>query len=485
MAQDSAMWQGKTIGDAASTDVWSAPYSAAEFADIHSKILGGNKDSAYVIPGYGNDLKITANSPAAMNVLVNTGAAWIKGRIYENTASETLTIAAADPTNPRLDRIILRVLLDEDTDQTIRLAVLTGTAAATPALPALTQNSTTYEVAIGRVYVTAAAASIADTEVHDERQFVATFDQIYKSYLSENLIRNSEYMAYSARNPVSVSTTTPPDYWDLVATPTTFTRFAMSAFTTPSRSRGGYISLDANAANEGMSQTFSVKPSTTYCIKIECGCLVAANYASIQVTTNAASPNTVTKNERRVITVSTGLYEHQIIYTTESDASTMTVSLLAATNSANDSAFGQCIVVEGYIAGPFREFHEVLPFTKDEIGDTSWNLTAKSTGVTQFDLTSNFGGLIMPRTQGLMCIIGCNDSGSAAGTASLILFGGGGSGVFAARITLDGVVNDKIRYTTGTISINGNNIATGFTISYTATGASTLDVLVAITGIIT
>lgn len=482
MAQDSAFWEGQADGDAVSTDVWNAPYSAVEFSDIFSKLMGANIDNAYVIPGYANSLAITANSPAAMNVLVNTGAAFIKGRIYENTASATLAIAAADPTNPRLDRIILRASLAAGV-QTIRLAVLTGTPGATPALPALTQNATTYEVAIARVYVTAAAATIADTEVHDERKFITTFDQIHKSYLSENLIRNSEYLAYSARNPLSVVATAAPDYWDLVATPTAFVRNPESSITNPSRSRGGFMTIAANAANEGMSQTFPVKKSTTYCIKLELGCAVAANYAGVIVTTNSASPGTVTKYERRVVT--TDIYEHQIIYTTEADATTMTVKLVAVTNSANVSIFGQVIVVEGYIAGPFREFHEYLPFTYGMIGDASWNTTAKSSGSTNIDLTTSFGGLIMPKTIGLILYMSANDSGSAAGAATLGVLNTLGAGGAYFDIILDGVPNDKRKSAQGIISLNNVTFTTAFTLVVTATGASTLDALVAIAGIIT
>lgn len=482
MAQDSAFWEGTTVGDAASTDVWSAPYSAVEFSNMFSKILGADKAKAYVVPGYANDVKITANSPAAMNVLVNTGAVFFRGRTYENTTQITLTIAAADPTNPRLDRIVLRASLDSSSGQTIRAAVLTGTPGATPALPALTQNATTYEIAIARVYVAAAAASIADTEVHDEREFLSTFNQINSSYLGENLIRNSEYMALSAQNPLSADTTVPPDYWDKVLTPASMARIASSTLSQPSQPRGGIMSFVSNVADEGMSQTITIKKSTTYCIKVLTACQNKANYAEIKVTTNSASPNTVTKYEKRT-NLATDLYTHQIIYTTESDATTMTISLLSATNSgANVVYFGQCLVVEGYIAGPFREIHEYLPFTSTRIGDASWNLTAKSSGGTTLDLSASFGGLIMAGTIGLMVMLEAKDTGSAAGNPSLSLSGGGPY----VQVYLQGVPNSDLRGNAGIVNITRANYpATALVATVLASGAAALSATILIGGIIT
>jgi hypothetical protein len=171
MAEDSFPWDGTTTGHAASTDVWSAPYSSLEFGDFHSKLFGSNAARGFVIPGYANNARVKANSPAALNVLVDTGMVWLRGKGYENTAQQTLSLSTADATNPRIDRIVLRITYAAAT-QTVSAAVLTGTPAATPALPALTQNSTTYEISLAYIWVAATATTIAEAEVHDERIFL-------------------------------------------------------------------------------------------------------------------------------------------------------------------------------------------------------------------------------------------------------------------------------------------------------------------------
>jgi hypothetical protein len=336
MAEDSAFWQGTTVGDAASTDVWSAPYNDAEFSDIYSKILGSNVAKGYVIPTYGNDLKVSANSPVALNVLIATGALFIRGRIYETTAQITATIEAADVTNPRLDRVIARVSLSSSV-QTIRIVVLKGTAAATPALPALTQNATTYEISLGYVWVAANATTISDADVHDEREFAVNFrEAAYKTAI--NLVRNSEFLG-----DIQSRIYAPAD-WDLVLSPS-----AILTATKPAQMvRGNYISITSDAASEGISQTIPVTPSTPYAIKALIN-VTAGDVGQIVVTTNSASPSTITRTIRRTGTD----LEERIFYPTESDATTMTIKLLAV-NSTDVIKFGQVLCLPGYNAGPYR-----------------------------------------------------------------------------------------------------------------------------------
>ena len=45
--------------------------------------------------GLYNGLKVYANTPNAMNVLVPTGRAWVQGRWYYSDAVQTMTIEAA------------------------------------------------------------------------------------------------------------------------------------------------------------------------------------------------------------------------------------------------------------------------------------------------------------------------------------------------------------------------------------------------------
>jgi hypothetical protein len=114
------------------------------------------------------DVKVTGDS-TGMNAKVAAGYAMVRGHFYYNSASVTMTIGASN-TNPRIDLIVLRL---DVTANTIVLAVVAGTASATPAAPSLTQTDEgTYELEIGRVLIPANATTIAPADVSDTRPFM-------------------------------------------------------------------------------------------------------------------------------------------------------------------------------------------------------------------------------------------------------------------------------------------------------------------------
>jgi hypothetical protein len=119
-----------------------------------------------VINDKGFELEPFADS-SGMNVKVKSGQALVRGHYYDSTAQETLTIATADLSNPRIDRVVLRL---DPTANSIILAVITGTPASSPSAPALTQTvGAVYELPIAQVLVAAATASIAPGAVTDQR----------------------------------------------------------------------------------------------------------------------------------------------------------------------------------------------------------------------------------------------------------------------------------------------------------------------------
>lgn len=121
-----------------------------------------------VIQNRGNELEPYGDG-TGMNVKVKDGQALIRGHYYDNTGTETLTISAADPTNPRIDSVILRL---DPTANTIVLAILTGTPAASPSAPALTQtDAAIYEVRLANIAVAAGAVVISAGNVTDTRSF--------------------------------------------------------------------------------------------------------------------------------------------------------------------------------------------------------------------------------------------------------------------------------------------------------------------------
>jgi hypothetical protein len=103
-----------------------------------------------------------------MTVKVNGGFAIVRGHAIYSTATETLTISAAN-TSARVDRVVLRL---DPAANSITLAVKAGTAgSSTP--PALTQTDTgLYEISLARVTVGANVTSIAAASVQGERKFL-------------------------------------------------------------------------------------------------------------------------------------------------------------------------------------------------------------------------------------------------------------------------------------------------------------------------
>lgn len=122
-----------------------------------------------------SSLQVTANSPVGMSVLVASGWAAIVGTtqanmgtyVAYNDATVTLTIATADPTNPRIDRVVMTVNDAYYTGSTnnVVLQVITGTPAGSPVAPATPANS----ISLATVAVAAAALSISSGNITDTR----------------------------------------------------------------------------------------------------------------------------------------------------------------------------------------------------------------------------------------------------------------------------------------------------------------------------
>lgn len=119
----------------------------------------------------GTELKPFGDS-TGMNVKVYAGQAMVRGHYYVSTATETLVIANSDPTNPRIDSVVLEL---DPAANTILLKVLTGTAASSPVAPTLTQTDAgIWQQRLGNVAVAAGAGLISAGNVTDLRSFLGT-----------------------------------------------------------------------------------------------------------------------------------------------------------------------------------------------------------------------------------------------------------------------------------------------------------------------
>ena len=125
-------------------------------------------------------MAVTANSPVGMSVLVASGWAAIVGTTQANMgtymayndATDTLTITTADPTNPRIDRVVVTVNDAYYTGSTnnVVLQVLAGTPAGSPTAPATPANS----ISLATIAVAAGALSITSGNITDTRVLTTT-----------------------------------------------------------------------------------------------------------------------------------------------------------------------------------------------------------------------------------------------------------------------------------------------------------------------
>lgn len=127
-----------------------------------------------------SSLAVTANSPAGMSVRVASGWAAIVGTtqanmgVYTvyNDALTTLTITTADPSNPRIDRVVATVqdAYYSGAFNDVIFQVVAGTPAGSPVAPATPANS----ISLATVAVGAAVTQINSGNITDTRVAVTT-----------------------------------------------------------------------------------------------------------------------------------------------------------------------------------------------------------------------------------------------------------------------------------------------------------------------
>lgn len=123
-----------------------------------------------------SSLAVAPNSPAGMSVVVASGWAAIVGTtqanmgVYTvyNDAATTLTVTTADPTNPRIDRVVVTVqdAFYSGAFNDVIFQVIAGTPASSPTAPATPANSISLAtIAVGAGVTQINAGNITDTRV--------------------------------------------------------------------------------------------------------------------------------------------------------------------------------------------------------------------------------------------------------------------------------------------------------------------------------
>jgi hypothetical protein len=100
------------------------------------------------------------SAPGGMNVRVGPGMILNRGILHPVYTNEDVAVTAAHATLPRIDAVVSRLTRTGTFAGRVVLAVVAGTAAATPAAPTLTQTADTWEVKLGEIAVAAAAGAI-------------------------------------------------------------------------------------------------------------------------------------------------------------------------------------------------------------------------------------------------------------------------------------------------------------------------------------
>lgn len=128
MTERSRFWDGTAVGDAVSV-------GQAHLHDQFFRCVCGANDNHAVINGWRNELEVTGSSSP---VSVASGGAVVYGMFFDSDAAVSVSIPTPSSGFSRYDRVVLR---RDWSAYTVRVARVAGVAAASPAVPALTQGA--------------------------------------------------------------------------------------------------------------------------------------------------------------------------------------------------------------------------------------------------------------------------------------------------------------------------------------------------------
>lgn len=109
-------------------------------------------------------LQVVASSGMTLNV--QPGKAAIKHHWFRSNAAEDVVLSAAHQLLNRYDVIVLRL---DIVNREIGFAVIEGTPATAPAVPAIIRNDSYYDLKLAQVYVKAGVTAILQKDIKDTR----------------------------------------------------------------------------------------------------------------------------------------------------------------------------------------------------------------------------------------------------------------------------------------------------------------------------
>jgi hypothetical protein len=204
-----------------------------------------------VAPGYLSEL--APSSTGVNNVRIATGGAMVDGKYYKNSANiDTNIISAVGGGNTRIDRIVIRCTW---ADFHAEVHLLSGTDAAVPSAPAITQTSgTTYDIQICQVLVTTGGV----ITITDERTWSAggpnslATNAVTLAKMADNSVGTSE-IVNDAVDDTKVGDRVPQFYRRQGGSATIWTTKGTTTYTPTSvRMQAGSIEWTGGAAAEGI-----------------------------------------------------------------------------------------------------------------------------------------------------------------------------------------------------------------------------------------
>ena len=120
---------------------------------------------------FSSDEDFPVTAAGGLNITVGAGRGWVHpsrftGYSITKREADTLTLPLADPSLPRIDRVVLRY---DAGAKAASLQVLQGTASSTPTAPAISRTELLYDLCLAEITRPAGSTSISTGQITDTR----------------------------------------------------------------------------------------------------------------------------------------------------------------------------------------------------------------------------------------------------------------------------------------------------------------------------
>lgn len=139
--------------------VYDRIYNASDFCSYLDEIVG---NGVFAYPS--TQLQVVPAS--GFNITVSAGQGWIDGHKMVNTQSYPLTVDPSDVVYSRIDRVVFYC---DYTGRKMGIRINKGVEAVSPEAPALTRNSSIYEMSLATISIPNGATAITAAEITDTR----------------------------------------------------------------------------------------------------------------------------------------------------------------------------------------------------------------------------------------------------------------------------------------------------------------------------